>query len=79
MSEPDAVLATPFRQRAERALHDDFLQQALTIATTKFIDLRRQAFREFPEGDALRDRARAIKEATLQRLDRYVDQLVDNV
>jgi L-lactate dehydrogenase complex protein LldF len=78
MSE-ETDLATPFRQRAERALHDDFLQQALTIATTKFIDLRQQAFRDFPQGEALRDRAREIKEATLQRLDVYVDQLVDNV
>ena len=77
MSEPG--LATPFRERAGQALQDGFLQQALTIATTKFIDLRREAFGEFPEGDALRDRARAIKEATLQRLDQYLEQLVDNV
>ena len=77
MSEPE--LATPFRARADRALHDGFLQQALTIATTKFIGLRREAFGEFPEGEALRDRARAIKEATLQRLDHYLEQLVDNV
>jgi L-lactate dehydrogenase complex protein LldF len=75
----DAELATPFRARAGRALHDAFLQQALTIATTKFIGLRNEAFGEFPEGDALRDRARAIKEATLQRLDHYLEQLVDNV
>jgi L-lactate dehydrogenase complex protein LldF len=76
-SEPE--LATPFRERADQALNDRFLQQALTIATTKFIDLRREAFGEFPEGEALRDRARAIKEATLQRLDHYLEQLVGNV
>jgi L-lactate dehydrogenase complex protein LldF len=75
----DINLATPFRDRAGRALQDGFLQQALTIATTKFIGLRREAFGELPEGDALRDRARAIKEATLQRLDHYLEQLVDNV
>jgi L-lactate dehydrogenase complex protein LldF len=72
-------LATPFRERAGRALRDSFLQQALTIATTKFIGLRREAFGEFPEGEALRDRAREIKEATLQRLDHYLEQLIDNV
>jgi len=72
-------LATPFRQRAGRALNDTFLQQALTIATTKFIGLRGEAFGEFPEGEALRDRAREIKEATLQRLDHYLGLLVDNV
>ena len=77
MSDPG--LDTSFRARAGEALHDTFLQQALTIATTKFIGLRREAFGEFPEGEALRDRARAIKEATLQRLDHYLEQLVDNV
>jgi L-lactate dehydrogenase complex protein LldF len=71
--------AVPFRERATAALGDRFLQQALTIATTRFIGLRREAFGDFPEGDALRDRARAIKEATLQRLDHYLEQLVDRV
>ena len=77
MSEPE--LATPFRERAGQALRDSFLQQALTIATTKFIGLRREAFGEFPEGEALRDQARAIKEATLQRLDHYLELLIANV
>jgi L-lactate dehydrogenase complex protein LldF len=71
--------AGAFRQRTETALNDRFLREALTIATTKFLTLRSQAFGEFPEGDALRDRARQIKEATLQRLDGYLEQLIDNV
>jgi len=75
----DGELAIPFRQRAGSALKDAFLQEALTIATTKFIDLRREAFEDFPEGEALRDRARAIKEATLQRLDHYVEALIANI
>ena len=77
MSEP--APATPLRERAGRALADPFLQEALTIATTKFIGLRREAFGEFPEGEALRDRARAIKEATLQHLDQHLERLIDNV
>jgi L-lactate dehydrogenase complex protein LldF len=75
----EARLAAPFRERAGAALHDTFLQEALTIATTKFIGLRREAFASFPEGEALRDRARAIKEATLQRLDQYLDQLIARI
>ncbi len=75
----DAELATPFRQRAGGAMKDAFLQEALTIATTKFIGLRREAFAGFPEGEALRDQARAIKEATLQHLDRHLETLIDNV
>jgi L-lactate dehydrogenase complex protein LldF len=68
-----------FADRATAALGDRHLQQALSIATTKFIGLRREAFAEFPLGDQLRDRARAVKEATLQRLDHYLEQLADNV
>jgi len=75
----DGELAIPFRQRAGSAMKDAFLQEALTIATTKFIDLRREAFEDFPEGEALRDRARAIKEATLQRLDHYLETLIANI
>ena len=71
--------ARPFRERAGRAMKDAFLQEALTIATTKFIGLRREAFQAFPEGEALRDRARQIKEATLQRLDQHVERLVARV
>ncbi len=69
----------PFPQRAASALKDRFLQEALTIATTKFIDLRKESFAGFPDGDALRDQARSIKEATLQKLDVYLGQLADNV
>jgi len=75
----DARLETPFAERASAALRDRFLQEALGIATTKFIGLRRESFAGFPEGDLLRDQARAIKEATLQKLDVYLDQLADSV
>jgi L-lactate dehydrogenase complex protein LldF len=71
--------AASFRKRAAGALQDAFLKQALSIATTRFLALRRQAFSDFPEGEALRDRARAIKEATLQRLDDWLERLVDRV
>jgi L-lactate dehydrogenase complex protein LldF len=77
MSEPG--LAVPLRRRAEQALGDRFLRQALDTATTKFLELRRDSFADFPEGEALRDRAREIKEATLQALDRHLERLVDTV
>jgi L-lactate dehydrogenase complex protein LldF len=75
----EADLSVPFRRRARSAMQDAFLQEALTIATNKFIGLRREAFDDFPEGERLRDRAREIKEATLQHLDRHLEQLCDNV
>src|SRR6266480_4379032 len=77
MTEP--ILSTPLRERAAQALGDRFLHEALDIATTRFIALRRDAFGDFPEGEQLRDRARAIKEATLQRLDAHLETLVANI
>ena len=77
MSETSPV--APFAARARGALKDAYLQEALGIATTKFIGLRRESFEDFPQGDALRDRARAIKEATLQQLDRHLERLADNI
>ncbi|HXJ80152.1 MAG TPA: LutB/LldF family L-lactate oxidation iron-sulfur protein [Candidatus Methylomirabilis sp.] len=68
-----------FPERAATALKDRFLQEALTIATTKFIDLRKESFAGFPDGETLRDRARSIKEATLQKLHVHLGQLADNV
>jgi L-lactate dehydrogenase complex protein LldF len=70
---------TPFAARASGALKDAYLQEALGIATTKFIGLRRESFLDFPQGDALRDRARSIKEATLQQLDGHLERLADNI
>jgi L-lactate dehydrogenase complex protein LldF len=77
VSEP--LITTPLRDRAQHALGDRFLHEALDIATTKFIGLRREAFENFPQGEQLRDRARAIKEATLQRLDEHLERLIDNI
>jgi len=71
--------STSFSERAARAIKDEFLQQALTIATTRFVNSRNEVFQAFPQGEALRDRARQIKEAVLQRLDHYLEQLTDNV
>src|SRR3989337_3667689 len=75
----ERALETPFGERAALALKDAFLQEALEIATTKFIGLRKDSFAGFPEGEGLRDQARAIKEATLQKLDHYLEQVADNV
>jgi L-lactate dehydrogenase complex protein LldF len=77
VSEP--LITTPLRERAQQALGDRFLHEALDIATTKFIGMRREAFDAFPQGEGLRDRARAIKEATLQGLDAHLERLIDNV
>jgi L-lactate dehydrogenase complex protein LldF len=73
--DPEASLS----RRSSAALKDAVLQEALTTATKRFIHLRREAFTDLPDREALRDRARQIKEATLQKLDVHLAQLADNV
>jgi L-lactate dehydrogenase complex protein LldF len=69
----------PLPARARAAIGDRFLQEALGAAAGKFMTARRSALADFPDGEAYRERARQIKEATLQRLDEHLDRLADNV
>jgi len=71
--------ASSLNTRAQGALGDRLLQEALTTATTQFMSARRTALAEFPQSDRYREEARRIKEATLQRLDHYLGLLADNV
>jgi L-lactate dehydrogenase complex protein LldF len=64
-----------FRERAAAALDDAPLRAALAAATGRFTSLRRAAFDAFPEGEALRDAARAIKEDAIARLDEHLENL----
>jgi L-lactate dehydrogenase complex protein LldF len=73
------VSSDRFSENARRALADRKLQDALTKATVRFMGVRADAFAKYPEGDALRDHARRIKERTLAELDRYLGQLADSV
>lgn len=61
-----------FPSNARRALQDNVLQGALAHAKHGFIVKRRAALEALPEYDALRDRARAIKQHTLSCLDDYL-------
>ncbi len=65
--------------RARAALGDRFLQQALGTATGRFQAARHAAFAGLPGVEAYRERARRIKEATLQRLDEHLGRLADQV
>ncbi len=65
-----------FPERAEAALRDPRLQEALARATTRFIGLRKTAFADLPDGEALRDRAAAAKAEAMRHLDRYLARFV---
>ena len=61
-----------FSANARRALDDVGLQQALLKVGSGFAERRRQALAELPNAEALRQRARDIKEQALSRLDEYL-------
>ncbi len=71
--------ARSFEERASGALRNLPLRQALEIATDRFMAQRASAVRDLPDAEALRQRARAIKEEVLTRLDDYLFQLADSV
>jgi len=67
-----------FDRDARTALADGQLRGALRHATTLFGERRRAAIAEVPDWEGARDWARAIKDETLLRLDRYLEQFAAN-
>jgi L-lactate dehydrogenase complex protein LldF len=67
-----------FFANAEAAVANAGLQKRLRVLDT-FTMRRAAAFAELPDGEALRDRAREIKEQTIANLDHYLVQLEQSV
>jgi L-lactate dehydrogenase complex protein LldF len=65
--------------RSHAALEDEVLQGALKRATTLFIDRRAEAITSVTDWEALRQRARQVKEHTINNLDYYLEHLVEKV
>jgi L-lactate dehydrogenase complex protein LldF len=74
-----ASAPAPFYRRVEEALADQHLQGALDRATGRMLSNRAAALDAFPQADAVRDRARAIRAHTLRKLDQYLEQFIDAV
>ena len=68
-----------FIAKARGAIQDRHLQEALDLATGRFLSLRRNAFRGVSDPDGLRERAKAIKQRTLQELDRHLERLTTEI
>ncbi|HEX2116796.1 MAG TPA: LutB/LldF family L-lactate oxidation iron-sulfur protein [Alphaproteobacteria bacterium] len=70
-----------FKQNVHDAIADAKLQQALgffQFGQAGLAERRRQAVAKLPEFDALRDRAKAIKDHTLAHLDWYLERFEKN-
>lgn len=69
-----------FIENSRRALGDAQLQRALSAATTRFMSGRSLAIAAMgDEWERLRERAREIKEHSINNLDYYLDQFASNV
>lgn len=68
-----------FKTLSVRALEDETLQSALDNARGGFVDKRRQALEALPEFEAIRTRARQIKDHTLENLGDYLEQFERSV
>src|SRR3954470_18261765 len=66
--------AHDFKHNVDGALADPNLQDSLSKLKVGFSERRRQAVERLPEFEALRDRARDIKDHTLAPLDFYLEE-----
>ena len=72
-------MTSSLSSRSSSALSDEILQGALKRATSLFIERRAEAITSVTDWEALRLRARAVKEHTINHLDYYLEQLVEKV
>src|SRR5712691_12699695 len=72
------VNSESFIQDSTVAVQNKTLQTRLRVLTG-FTVKRNVSFAELPDGEALRDRAREIKEQTIGNLDSYLTELEENV
>jgi len=75
---PHSRHANAFHAQANDALQDATLKKALRNATDLFAERRSAAIDAVPDWEALRDHARKVKDATVARLDHYIEQFADN-
>ncbi len=68
-----------FPRASTAAVKDAHLQAALAKVRVRFVGERAKAVARFPEFDAMRDRAQAIREHVLQNLDVYLETFERNV
>src|SRR5216683_3169360 len=66
-------------QRSHLALENEVLQGALKRATTTFIERRGEAITSVDDWELLRQRARKVKEHTINHLDYYLERVVAKV
>ena len=68
-----------FNKRAHSAISNAHLQDALHIATSRFAELRSNSFKTIVSPDALRRRARKIRQDTFDNIDIHLKKLIEKL
>lgn len=66
------------KERAERALHDEFLRRAIRLTTERLREGKRKATEEHGSWEQWRERGRQIRLHTIANLDYYLNLFADN-
>ena len=68
-----------FNERAREAIADQFLHDSVELFTANAVGARNAVLHALPEAPELRERAYRIKQETMANLDRYLEQMAENV
>ena len=68
-----------FNERGRKAAQDKELHDSVELFTGKAVAARNAVLHALPEAPELRKRAYRIKQGTMANLDRYLEQMADNV
>ena len=68
-----------FNERGRKAAQDKELHDSVELFTGKAVAARNAVLHALPEAPELRKRAYRIKQGTMANLDRYLEQIADNV
>jgi len=73
------VQSGEIHERGNAALADAHLQEAYKSSTLRLLNHRREAIKEVPGFERLRERGRELKREIMEHLDYYLGQFADNV
>ena len=79
MSGASAETKPDFKRQVALALANEQMRRAVESGTRRQDDGRRKMMQEFGDALAVRELAKRIKNHTLQNLDRYLEQFIENV
>lgn len=72
-------MKSPFNRRASSAIANPDLQEALHVATSRFGDMRKQAFESTAAPLALRASAREVRRRTFEDIDHHLETLFSSL